>query len=138
MKARVCAVIAIVLALAAPPAAAEWFPKGEVFEPLIADPNETRTFLSMLSVDSETVQSWFGDVGVGVNFGLYRWAGKQPGDASQLGPLCRRELALRPGRIVLSPRQHRLPGRFHVRIAAREVLRHARGSFTRARTLATN
>ena len=85
MKARVCAVIAIVLALAAPPAAAEWFPKGEVFEPLIADPNETRTFLSMLSVDSETVQSWFGDVGVGVNFGLYRWAGKQPGDASQLG-----------------------------------------------------
>ena len=104
------------------PAAAEWFPKGEVFEPLIADPNETRTFLSMLSVDSETVQSWFGDVGVGVNFGLYRWAGKQPGDASQLGPLCRRELALRPGRIVLSPRQHRLPGRFRVRIAAREVL----------------
>ena len=93
------------------PAAAEWFPKGEVFEPLIADPNETRTFLSMLSVDSETVQSWFGDVGVGVNFGLYRWAGKQPGDASQPGPLCRRELALRPGRIVLSPRQHRLPGR---------------------------
>jgi hypothetical protein len=71
--------------LAAPPAAAQWFPKGEVFEPLIADPNETRTFLSMLSLDSETVQSWFGDVGVGVNFGLYRWAGKQPGDASQLG-----------------------------------------------------
>jgi hypothetical protein len=76
---------AIVLALAAGTARAESFPKGELFAPLIADPNETRTYLSLISLDSETVQSWFGDVGVGVNFGLYRWPGKQPGDASQLG-----------------------------------------------------
>jgi hypothetical protein len=76
---------AIVLALAAGAARAESFPKGEVFAPLIADPNETRSYLSLISLDSETVQSWFGDVGVGANFGLYRWPGKQPGDASQVG-----------------------------------------------------
>lgn len=76
---------AIVLALAAGAARAESFPKGEVFAPLIADPNETRTYLSLIGLDSETVQSWFGDVGVGANFGLYRWPGKQPGDASQVG-----------------------------------------------------
>ena len=76
---------AILLALAAGAARAESFPKGELFAPLIADPNETRTFVSLFSVDSETVQSWLGYVGVGANFGLYRWAGKQPGDASQLG-----------------------------------------------------
>jgi hypothetical protein len=76
---------AMLLAFAAGAARAESFPKGELFAPLIADHNETRTFMSLLSLDSETVQSWFGDVGVGANFGLYRWPGKQPGDASQLG-----------------------------------------------------
>jgi Protein of unknown function (DUF1207) len=76
---------AMLVALAAGAARAESFPKGELFAPLIADPNETRTFVSLFSVDSETVQSWLGYVGVGANFGLYRWAGKQPGDASQLG-----------------------------------------------------
>ena len=85
MRTRLSVAFATLLTLAAGAASAESFPKGELFAPLIADHNETRTYVSLLSLDSETVQSWFGDVGVGANFGLYRWPGKQPGDASQLG-----------------------------------------------------
>lgn len=85
MRTRLSVAFATLMTLAAGAASAESFPKGELFAPLIADHNETRTFMSLLSLDSETVQSWFGDVGVGANFGLYRWPGKQPGDASQLG-----------------------------------------------------
>lgn len=85
MRTRLSIAFATLVTLAAGAASAESFPKGELFAPLIADHNETRTYVSLLSLDSETVQSWFGDVGVGANFGLYRWPGKQPGDASQLG-----------------------------------------------------
>lgn len=85
MRTRLSVAFATLVTLAAGAASAESFPKGELFAPLIADHNETRTYMSLLSLDSETVQSWFGDVGVGANFGLYRWPGKQPGDASQLG-----------------------------------------------------
>ena len=85
MRTRLSVAFATLVTLAAGAASAESFPKGELFAPLIADHNETRTYVSLLSLDSETVQSWFGDVGVGANFGLYRWPGKQPGDASQLG-----------------------------------------------------
>ena len=85
MRTPLSVAFATLVTLAAGAASAESFPKGELFAPLIADHNETRTFMSLLSLDSETVQSSFGDVGVGANFGLYRWPGKQPGDASQLG-----------------------------------------------------
>jgi hypothetical protein len=85
MKARFWSAFALLLAFALQGARAQSFPAGDVFTPLVADPLEPRNFLSVLSVDSETVQTTLGSVGVGANFGFYRWAGQQPGDGWQVG-----------------------------------------------------
>ena len=89
---------------------AQSFPEGDVFTPLVADPFETRSFLSVLSVDSDPVQSTFGSVGLGVNFGLYRWPGQQPGDGWQVG-LFAPSTRCSTWKDLLSPREHRLPRR---------------------------
>lgn len=85
MKVRALLAFALLAAFAAQGARAQSFPDGDVFTPLVADPVETRNFLSVLGLDSETVQTTLGSVGVGANFGLYRWAGQQPGDGWQIG-----------------------------------------------------
>ena len=76
---------ALLLAFARGAAAGEAFPAAEVFAPLVADPFETRTFASLLSLSSDRVDTTIASVGVGKNFGLYRWEGKRAGDASQIG-----------------------------------------------------
>lgn len=85
MKKRFSALAAVLLAIAAQSATAESFPAGDVFNPLVADPIEPRNFLSVLAVDSERAQTTLGSVGLGVNFGLYRWAGQKPADGWQVG-----------------------------------------------------
>jgi hypothetical protein len=76
---------AVALALAAPNAAAENFPAGDVFKPLLADPLEPRNFISVIAVDHEKWQSTLGSVGLGMNFGFRRWDGARPGDGWQVG-----------------------------------------------------
>jgi hypothetical protein len=85
MNARFLSALAFLLAFAVQGVRAQSFPEGDVFTPLVADPVETRNFLSVLSVDADPVQSTFGSVGLGANFGLYRWPGQQPGDGWQVG-----------------------------------------------------
>lgn len=65
-------------------ARAESFPEGDVFRPLVADPYEVRTFLSVLGIDFERNQTTAASVGIGVNFGLYRWHGQRPGEGWQV------------------------------------------------------
>jgi hypothetical protein len=85
MKRSFSAVFAILLAIAVQDAGAQGFPAGDVFNPLVADPIEPRNFLSVLATDSERAQTTLGSVGLGVNFGLYRWAGQTPRDGWQVG-----------------------------------------------------
>ena len=78
---------AIVLCLAAAgAAAAEVFPAGHVFRPLLADPAEPRSFVSLLRADTaETEPFTLASVGFGTDFGLVRWAGEAPGEGLRLG-----------------------------------------------------
>lgn len=85
MKIRLLLAFAFLAALAAQGARAQSFPEGDVFRPLVADPNETRSYLSLINVDSEHDQQWIGDVGVGANLGFYRWGGARAGDGLQIG-----------------------------------------------------
>lgn len=62
-------------------------PRGDVFRPLIADPKEPQTFVSSVSLDRET--AGLDDintalVGLGTNFGLYRWPGRQEDEGWQV------------------------------------------------------
>ena len=85
MKVRSLLALALLATFAAQGARAQSFPEGDVFTPLVADPIETRNFLSLLNFDSDIEQTTLGSVGVGANFGLYRWPGQQPGDGWQIG-----------------------------------------------------
>lgn len=82
---RLLAACGTLLALAAPAAHAQAFPERDLIRPLVADPIEPRNFVSVLGVDTNQSQSTFGSVGLGFNYGLYRWSGKKPGDGWQLG-----------------------------------------------------
>jgi hypothetical protein len=82
---RVAAAIVLCLA-AAGAAAAEYFPVGHVFRPLLADPAEPRSFVSVLRADTaETEPFTIASVGFGSNFGLVRWPGERPGEGWQAG-----------------------------------------------------
>jgi uncharacterized protein DUF1207 len=84
--AGIAGAIGFVLALLLPPkAAAEAFPVGDVFRPLVADPTEPRTFLSILSLKTPSDTFTVASIGAGVNFGLYRWPGERAGDGWQVG-----------------------------------------------------
>lgn len=85
MKRSLSLLCAIVLAVAAPAAAAQGFPTGDVFRPLVADPIETRSFVSVVGLDAERAQSTFAPIGVGLDFPLHRWAGNASRDGWQLG-----------------------------------------------------
>jgi len=87
MRQPLWGMLAIVLGLAVRGANAESFPVGDVFAPLVADPLETRSFISMLGLDAESRSggSTIGSVGVGASLGFYRWRGERPDDGWQIG-----------------------------------------------------
>lgn len=67
-----------------------FFPHGQLFCPLIADPKEPRSFLSYLRGEFRTLDdpsgedTHIGAVGLGDSFGLVRWGGPKKGDGVQL------------------------------------------------------
>lgn len=85
MNAGFLSTFAFLLAFAVQGVRAESFPDGDVFRPLVADPLETRTFLSVIGVDFEQTQTTAASVGIGANLGFYRWPGERPGEGWQLG-----------------------------------------------------
>lgn len=85
MKARFFLAFLLLLISATRASAGESFPAGDVFRPLVADPIEPRNFISVLSLDTGPSDLTVGSVGLGTNFGLYRWAGQQRGDGWQVG-----------------------------------------------------
>jgi len=66
------------------------FPQDQIFCPLLADPKEPRSFVSLLrgtfrSLDDPTgTGTTIGSVGIGDSVGLVRWNGAQPGEGVQL------------------------------------------------------
>lgn len=62
------------------------YPRGSLFPPLVAATKEPRFFISFVQLKdkSNTADILMGSVGLGQDFGLYRWPGKQNGDGWQL------------------------------------------------------
>jgi hypothetical protein len=66
------------------------FPQDQIFCPVLADPKEPRTFVSLLrgtfrSLDDPAGKGTnIGSVGLGDTFGLVRWGGPSPGEGVQL------------------------------------------------------
>ncbi len=59
-------------------------PRGDVFCPLLADPKALRSFVSYLRGDAADFATDVGSVGVSDAFGLLRFGGARPGDGVQL------------------------------------------------------
>jgi hypothetical protein len=65
-------------------------PQDQIFCPVIADPKEPRSFVSLLrgtfrSLDDPSGKgTTIGSVGIGDSFGLVRWGGPNPGEGIQL------------------------------------------------------
>lgn len=81
---RIAAVLLSMLAVTAACAAGS-FPVGDLFRPLVADPAEPRSFVSVLKLDTPVDRFTVASVGYGTNFGLRRWPGEQPGEGWQTG-----------------------------------------------------
>ena len=65
------------------------FPQDQIFCPLLADPKETRSFVSLLrgtfrSLDDPEGETIIASVGLGDAFGLVRWGGPEPTEGLQL------------------------------------------------------
>ena len=66
------------------------FPQDQIFCPVLADPKEPRSFVSVLrgtfrSLDNPSGKGTnIGSVGLGDSFGLVRWGGPSPGEGVQL------------------------------------------------------
>jgi len=66
------------------------FPQDQIFCPVLADPKEPRSFVSVLrgtfrSLDNPSGRGTsIGSVGLGDSFGLVRWGGPSPGEGVQL------------------------------------------------------
>jgi hypothetical protein len=66
------------------------FPEDQIFCPILADPKEARSFVSLLRGtfrslgDPSGKDSTIGSVGLGDNFGLIRWGGPAPNEGVQL------------------------------------------------------
>ena len=66
------------------------FPQDQIFCPVLADPKEARSFVSLLrgtfpSVDDpEGKGTTIASVGLGDSFGLVRWGGPSPGEGVQI------------------------------------------------------
>jgi len=63
-------------------------PRGDVFCPIVADPKASRTFVSLLRLESgddlQDTELDIASVGIGDAFGVGRWSGGTPGDGIQL------------------------------------------------------
>jgi hypothetical protein len=54
-----------------------WFPVGDLFEAVVADPKQEHSYVSVHSFDVEGLgQYTVGAVGYGADFGIYRWPAK--------------------------------------------------------------
>jgi hypothetical protein len=66
------------------------FPQDQIFCPILADPKEARSFVSLLRGTFRSLDDPGGEgttiasVGLGDNFGLVRWGGPAPGEGLQL------------------------------------------------------
>lgn len=66
------------------------FPQDQIFCPLVADPKEPRSFVTLLRGTFRSVANPFGQgtniasVGLGDAFGLFRWGGPEPSEGVQL------------------------------------------------------
>jgi hypothetical protein len=76
---------ALSVVAAAPVAGAEFFPVGQVFSPLAADPAEPRSFVSVLRARTTVDRFTMASAGFGTNFGVVRWPGDAPGEGWQTG-----------------------------------------------------
>jgi len=65
--------------------AAEVIPRGDVFQPLFADPREIRSMANLYHLNSDQKDTTVGAVGFGEHWGLYRGGGPRNGDGWQLG-----------------------------------------------------
>ncbi len=63
---------------------AKVFPTGDLFQPLIADPKQSRFFVSLDNFRSLGEDYTLAAVGFGETFGLYRFFGSREGDGLQL------------------------------------------------------
>lgn len=59
------------------------FPVGDVFRPLVADQKEPHFFVSYVKLDQPGEDFMGALVGLGANFGLYRWPGKRADEGWQ-------------------------------------------------------
>ncbi|MDH3671022.1 MAG: DUF1207 domain-containing protein [Gammaproteobacteria bacterium] len=63
-----------------------WYPKGDVFTRLVADPKEPQNFMVVADLepfeDADRVSAWF--VGIGESFGLYRRSSQGKDDGWQV------------------------------------------------------
>jgi hypothetical protein len=62
----------------------EAFPTGDVFHPFIADPKQSRFFVSLRRFSSLDLRYTMASVGFGETFGMYRLFGSREGDGLQL------------------------------------------------------
>lgn len=58
-------------------------PRGNVFCPLLADPKQPRSFVSVIR-ESEVFDTEIASLGVGDALGLARWGGREPGNGIQI------------------------------------------------------
>jgi len=65
--------------------AAEVIPRGDVFQPLFADPREIRSTANLYHLNAGQKDTTVGAVGFGEHWGLYRWGGPRPEDGWQFG-----------------------------------------------------
>lgn len=60
------------------------YPRGDYFKPLVADVKEPQFFVAFAQVQDGPSDILIGSVGLGQNFGLYRWPASSSGDGWQL------------------------------------------------------
>jgi hypothetical protein len=60
------------------------YPVGDVFRPLLADPRQPHFYASLREYEMSSERMTTSSVGLGETFGLYRFAGRVPGDGVQI------------------------------------------------------
>jgi hypothetical protein len=60
------------------------YPVGDVFRPLLADPRQPHFYVSLREYEMASERMTTSSVGLGETFGLYRFAGRVPGDGVQI------------------------------------------------------
>ena len=75
-----------------------WYPKGEVFARLVADPKEPQNFMIVVDLQpfegADRVSAWL--VGIGETFGLYRRPSQRSSRAQRAVPRASAALSSKP------------------------------------------